>query len=58
MPRKPSAATWPGKLERNHDQQERVQVSVVAALWATSYAIPFTSVKAARVRPFHASDQQ
>jgi hypothetical protein len=26
--------------------------------WATSYAIPFPSVEAARVRPFHASDQQ
>jgi hypothetical protein len=24
--------------------------------WATSYAIPFTSVEAARVRPFHAGD--
>ena len=26
--------------------------------WATSYAIPFTSVEAARVRPLHATDQQ
>lgn len=25
--------------------------------WATSYTIPFTSVEAAQVRPFHASDQ-
>ena len=25
--------------------------------WATSYAIPFTSVEAARVRPLHAGDQ-
>jgi hypothetical protein len=26
--------------------------------WATSYAIPFSAVEAAQVRPFHASDQQ
>jgi hypothetical protein len=26
--------------------------------WATSYAIPFTSVEAAQVRPLHANDQR